>query len=118
MAGNPFKSATETPWDSFTKEMNRTLRSVSHDLLLRHNRRIALGSPVKLAEADGDVVRMPVEVRGGPREYSVAFLHVQDVGKKPDARRMQAIAREIVSIAEPYITTPPAKPNQAVVTYP
>lgn len=118
MAGNPFKSATETPWESFTKEMNRTLRSVSHDLLSRHNRRITLGSPVKLSGTEGDVVRMPVEVRGGPREYSVAFLHVNGVNRKLDSHRMQAIAREIVSIAEPFITTPPAKPNQAVITYP
>jgi hypothetical protein len=118
MAPPFFKSKTETPWDNFTHAMNRALRSVGHDFLLRHNRRITLGSPVLMAETEARTVRIPVEVRGGPRQYSVAFLNVRDVDKKPNSRRIQELARELVRIAEPYATTPPAKPNQVVLTYP
>lgn len=118
MALSLFKSPTEEPWDRFSNRMNRALRAAAGDFSRRHNRSIGLGSPVRVAEPDGDVIRAPIEVRGGPREYAVAYLHVKDLGGKPDPRRIDAIARAAVQAAEPYAETPPAKPGETMLTYP
>ena len=118
MALSIFKSPDEEPWDRFSHQMNRALASASGDFQRRYNRTVRLGSPVKVAEAGGDVIRVPVEVRGGAREYSVAYLHVKEIPKRLDGSRIQAIARDAVKAAEPFGETPPAKPGETVLTYP
>ena len=118
MALSLFKSPQEEPWERFSRAMDRALKSASADFSRRFNRTVRLGSPVKLAEAGADVIRVPVEVRGGPRQYAVAHIHIKDIDKKPDGGRIQALAREAVRAAEPYGEAPPAKPGETVLTYP
>ena len=118
MALSIFKSPDEEPWDRFCNRMERALAAASGEFRRRHDRQIALGSPVKLAEAGEDVIRAPIEVRGGPREYSVAYLHVKNVEGRLDERRLASIAQEAVRAAEPYAEAPPEKPGQTVLTYP
>lgn len=118
MALSIFKSSTEEPWDRFCHTMGRALDAASAEFRGRHNRRLALGSPVKVGEEGGDITRVPVEVRGGAREYAIAYLHVKSLAGKSDARRMAAVAQEAVRAAEPYAAEPPAKPGRLVITYP
>lgn len=113
-----FKSISETPWDVFSQAMSKALASAGADFARRHDRTLGLGSPVKLSEAGGDIIRLPIEVRGGRREYAIAYLHIKGVERKPDAARVRALAEEAVRIAEPYALTPPEKPGQVVLNYP
>lgn len=118
MALSLFKSANETPWDRFSHAMDHALTGASGEFRRQHHRRLALGSPVRIAEAGGDVVRLPIEVRGGVREYAIAYLHVVDVREKPNSARLQEIARDAVQAAEPFAESPPAKPGETVLRYP
>lgn len=118
MAPSFLKSKSETPWDRFSHAMNRALQSAGAEFARRHERGLALGSPVKIAEAGGDTIRVPIEVKGGPREYAVAYLHVRDAASAPDAAKLRTLAQEAARIAEPFGATPPEKPGQAVLSYP
>lgn len=115
-----FKSQSEAPWDRFHQEMNRFLASAAAPFAQRHDRRLRLGSPVRVAEPGGDVIRLPVEVVGGTREYSIAYLVVKagDLNGKLNAARLRAIAEELVSAAEPYAETAPSHPGATIVRYP
>ncbi len=118
MALSIFKSRDEEPWDRFCRRMDRALQSASADFSRRHERWLRLGSPVKVAAEGGDVIRAPIEVRGGRREYAIAYLHVKQPDGRVDERRLDAIAREATQAAEPYATEPPAKPGEVVLSYP
>lgn len=113
-----FKSRTEETWDRFSHAMNSALADASAQFIRDHNRRIALGSPVKVAEDGGDIIRVPIEVRGGVPQYAVAYLIVKDINRPLNRERIRQIAEEAVRIAEPYATTPPKEPGAAVLTYP
>jgi hypothetical protein len=112
-----FKAKAEEPWDRFSHAMNRALDAASVELRNRHGRQLRLGSPVLMSDATGDLIRAPVELRGGQREFSVLYLEIRDPGKT-DGRRMEAIARQAVEAAQPYVETPPDKPGAIVVSYP
>ena len=119
MALSIFKSPTETPWDRFSHRMDRALDSASSAFKARHQRHLRLGSPVKMPGGDDDIIRVPIEVRGGPYEYAIAYLeaHSSDL-EKSDSRRMDAIAREAAQAAEPYLDRRPEKPGEVVFRYP
>jgi hypothetical protein len=118
MALSIFKSPNEEPWDRFSHRMNRALDSASVELKNRHQRRLQLGSPVKMPGEAADVIRVPIEMRGGTREYAVAYLDINDLRGNPDQRRLETIAREAVQAALPYAHTPPEKPGDVLLTYP
>ena len=118
MALSIFKSPDEEPWDRFCRKMDGALQAASADFSRRHERWLRLGSPVKVSDEGGDVIRAPIEVRGGRREYAIAYLHVKEGDGKVDPRRLEAIAREAAQTAEPYATEPPAKPGEVLLTYP
>ncbi len=118
MALSIFKSPTEEPWDRFCQQMDRALRSASADFSRRHERSLRLGSPVKVPAGEEDAIRVPIEVRGGRREYAVAYLEAKRLDGKLDRRRLDTIAREAAQAAEPYATEPPAKPGDVLLTYP
>lgn len=118
MAFSIFKSPNEEPWDRFSHRMRRALDAASVEFRDRHQRHLALGSPVKVAADGGDLIRVPIEVRGGPSQYAIAYLHVTRMDAKDDNRRMEAVAQEAVRAAEPYAAEPPAKPGQLMISYP
>jgi hypothetical protein len=114
-----FKSPQEEPWDRFSHRMDRALDAASSTFKARHNRHLRLGSPVKLPGGESDVIRVPIEVRGGPYEYAIAYLETRggELGKA-DGRRMDAIAREAAQAAAPYLDARPEKPGEVVFRYP
>jgi hypothetical protein len=119
MAPSLFKSPQEGPWDQFSHRMDRALDSASSIFKARHNRYLRLGSPVKLPGADADLIRTPIEVRGGPYEYAIAYLEASaNQLEKSDTRRMDAIARDAAEAAEPYLEKRPDKPGDVVFRYP
>ncbi len=118
MAFSFLKSPSEEPWDRFSHAVGRALADASGEFSRQYNRRIALGSPVKISEAHDDVIRVPIEVRGGAPEYAIAYLHAKDIGGRLNHERIRRIAGEAVSTAEPYATTPPREPGETVITYP
>jgi hypothetical protein len=115
-----FTSPQETPWDRFSKQMNTALRSASAQFAMKTKRRIALGSPVKISEAGGDLIRVPIEMKGGNREFSVAYLHVKspEIDGVLNNGRLNDIARAAVQASEPYVDRMPDKPIDVVLTYP
>jgi hypothetical protein len=118
MALSLFKSPTEEPWERFSQAIARALADASGDFERRYDRRIALGSPVKISEAGGDMIRVPIEVRGGTPEYAVAYLHAKGINGWLNHDRIRRIAEEAVAAAAPYGTTPPRVPGETVITYP
>jgi hypothetical protein len=118
MALSIFKSTDEVPWDRFSNRLARILRSESGGFTRRHHRTVALGSPVKITEAGSDLIRIPLEVRGGPREYAIAYLHVRHMDNKLDERRLQSIVEEAIRAADAHPASPPADPGALVLTYP
>jgi|GEM_PF-2138552 len=118
MAPPIFKSNDELPWDRFTAYFSRLLRSESGDFTRRHQRTVALGSAVKITDAGSDTIRVPVEVRGGTREYAVAYLHIRHLADKLDRARLQSLVEEAVRVADAHPTTPPRIPGDVVLTYP
>jgi hypothetical protein len=117
MALSIFKSPVEEPWDRFSTKVNRALESASLELRARYQRHLRLGSPVKISEDQGDMIRVPIEVRGGTRQYAVAYLEVHNLRGQPDERRIEAIARDAALAALPYAQTPPEKPGDVVFRY-
>lgn len=113
------KSDVETPWDSFVTTMNPVLKRVSRGLRQRYNRTLALGSAARVDTNGGEVIRIPIEVRGGEREYAVATLLITTALKRHyDVGRLEDIAKAALAAAEEYPTEPPAKPGQLVLSYP
>ena len=113
------KSDVEIPWDSFVKAMEPTLRRVSRPLRQRYNRTLGLGSPTRVNSERGDAIRVPIEVRGGDREYAVATLYINgDLKRFYDDGRLNQIARDALTVAMEHPTEPPAKPGQLVLNYP
>jgi outer membrane lipopolysaccharide assembly protein LptE/RlpB len=112
-----FKAKAEEPWDRFSRTMNRALDAASVEIRNRHGRRLRLGSPVLMSDTAGDLIRTPVELRGGQHEFSVLYLEIRDLANQ-DSRRIDAIARQAVEAAQPYVETPPEKPGALVVSYP
>ncbi len=113
------KSDAEVPWDSFVRAMNPVLKRAGRGFRLRHQRSLALGSPVRVNTPAGDVIRFPIEVRGGEREYAVATVMVRGELKRfYDETRLEDIAREVAAEAEKYPLTPPVKPGDLVLHYP
>ena len=119
MALSIFKSKQEEPWDRFHQRMGRALESASGGFRRQRGRYLYLGSPVKLGTAEGDIIRAPIEVRGGTDEYAIAYVHARaaELGKA-DARRMETIAREAAQAAEPHLEQRPEKPGEVVFSYP
>lgn len=118
MALSIFKSPQEEPWDRFSHRMNRTLDAASVELKGRHQRRLQLGSPVKMPADPVDLIRVPIEVRGGAREYAIAYLDISELRGTPDQRRLEAIAMDAAQAALPYVQAPPEKPGDLLYTYP
>ena len=118
MALSIFKSRSEEPWDRFSHRMNRALETASAAFRQRHRRELRLGSPVKVSGTDADIIRAPIEVCGGTREYAIAYLEAKGLDGKLDDRRLEAIARAAAEAAEPYAERPPDKPGDVVLTYP
>jgi hypothetical protein len=113
------KSDVEIPWDSFVRSMEPILKRVSRGFRQRHHRTLALGSPARVSTDRGDVIRLPIEVRGGEREYAVAtVLITSELKRFYDETRLEQIAREAVAAAEEHPTEPPAKPGRLVLEYP
>jgi hypothetical protein len=112
-----FKSVQEEPWDKFSHRLDRAIQSASGEFRRVHNRRVALGSPVRVTEGGADLIRLPVEVRGGTPEYAVAYINIQDVNRV-DERRVQEVANEAVRQAAAHPDTPPPKPGDVQLSYP
>src|SRR5687767_14054868 len=118
MAFSFFKSSTEEPWDRFSRAMGRALDDAAGEFNRQYDRRIVLGSPVKISEPRADIIRVPVVVRGGTAEFAVACLHATEIGGKLDYERIRRIVDEAVAVAATHGTTPPRTPGQTVITYP
>jgi hypothetical protein len=104
MALSIFKSASEAPWDRFSHRMDRALDAASVEFKSKHRRHLRLGSPVRLGGATSDIIRVPIEVHGGRHEYAIAYLEVKDLKDgSVDSRRLETIAMEAASAAQPYI---------------
>lgn len=113
------KSDVEIPWDSFVRSMEPVLNRLSRGLRQRYDRTLALGSPARVNTDRGDVIRFPIEVRGGEREYSVATVYINNELKRfYDEGRLEQIARQALQVAEQYPVNPPPKPGQLVLNYP
>lgn len=113
------KSDVEIPWDSFVRTMEPVLRRSSRGFRQRYGRTIALGSPARVATEKGDIIRIPIEVRGGEREYAVATVLITGELKRfYDEHRLEEIAKAVVAAAEQHATEPPARPGSLVLNYP
>ena len=117
MALSFFKSPNEEPWDRFSHRMNRALEAASVELKQKHQRRLQLGSAVKMPGDAADVIRVPIEVRGGAHQYAIGYLDIDEL-RKPDQRRLEAIAMDAMQAALPYAQTPPANPGSVLFRYP
>ena len=62
MALSFFKSPNEEPWDRFSHRMNRALEAASVELKHKHQRRLQLGSPVKMPGDTADLIRVHQQV--------------------------------------------------------
>lgn len=114
----PFlKSKTEASWERFATGMNRALHAASVELRGKHQRHLQLGSPVRIGGETADIIRAPIEVRGGRHEYAIAYLEATSIDKT-DGRRQGAIAREAADAAMPYAERAPEKPGAVVFRYP
>lgn len=114
-----FKSEQEEPWQRFEKTMGPVLDKASRRFRGQYGRTLAMGGATRLATAEGDVIRFPIEVRGGDREYAVATVLLSGSARRfYDKGRLEQIARAAVQAAEQYHLEPPAKPGDLVLTYP
>lgn len=118
MALSFFKSPNEEPWDRFSHRMNRALEAASVELKQKHQRRLQLGSPVKMPGDTADLIRVPIEVRGGAPEYAIAYLEIDELGGRADQRKLETIAMDAVQAALPYAQAPPEKPGDILFRYP
>lgn len=118
MALKWFKSPGETPWDRFSSAFGKALRDASGEFRRAHGREVQLGSPVRMSDMPDNTVRAPIEVRGGPRSYSVAYLYIKELREDMDLRGVKAVAEAAVRAAEPYGDTPPEKPGMVDLHYP
>lgn len=113
------KSDVEIPWDSFVRTFDPVLKRVSRRFRQRYGRTLAMGAATRTYTDQGEVVRFPIEVRGGETEYAVATVLVTGALKRHyDETRIEQIAREAAAEAERYPTSPPPKPGRLVLTYP
>jgi hypothetical protein len=113
------KSDAETPWDSFVHTMDPVLKRVARGFRQRYGRTLALGSAVRVNTDSGEVIRIPIEVRGGEREYAVATVVINGALKRHyDEGRLEAIAKAALAAAEEHPTAPPPKPGGLVLRYP
>jgi hypothetical protein len=118
MALSFFKSPNEEPWDRFSHRMNRALEAASVELKQKHQRRLQLGSAVKMPGDTADVIRVPIEVRGGAHQYAIGYLDIDELRGRTDQRRLEAIAMDAAQAALPYAQTPPANPGSILFRYP
>lgn len=84
-------------WWKLSKRFDDALDRVSDEFRERDGRFLSLGSPVLIGERAGDLVRVPIILRGGPRELPVAYLHVEML--QADKARIKAIAEKAAELA-------------------
>jgi hypothetical protein len=77
-------------WWKLSRRFERALQSASNRIDSDGIRRIGLGSPVLIGRQAGDVMRVPVILRGGKRELPVGYLVIEST--RVDGRRIDALA--------------------------
>jgi hypothetical protein len=113
------KSDVEIPWDSFTRTFRPVLKRASRGFRQRYGRTLDVGSPVRVAAERADLIRVPIEVRGGEREYAVATLLISGGLKVHyDEHLLEQIAKAALAAAEAHPTEPPPNPGALVLAYP
>lgn len=107
-------------WWTLSKQFERALARVSDDLSRKYGRRLSLGSPVLVSQRDGDHVRAPVLLRGGPREFPVAYVDIADVSV--NKRRIKAIATRSALLAQAALAASPHEAylagSETLLSYP
>jgi hypothetical protein len=104
-------------WWKLSRRFERALSAASGRLDPDGRQNLRLGSPVLLGRPTGDVMRMPVILRGGPRELPVGYLVVEDT--RVDGGRISALADHFESLARAALTgTVDAATRQLELAYP
>jgi hypothetical protein len=112
-----FIGGTGDQWWKLSARIDKALRDASQRLDPDGKRSIALGSPVLLGAPDGDQIRVPVILRGGAREFPIAYLRIERTGV--DRGRIDALARRLEALARPALAGGSAgAAREAEILYP
>jgi hypothetical protein len=103
-------------WWKFQRKLDSALRSASERLDSDGKRRLRLGSPVLIGVPTGDVMRMPVILSGGKREFPVGYVMVEDT--RIDKGRMASLSQRFEARARAVIDEGRETPIADDVAYP
>ncbi|MGI8554353.1 MAG: hypothetical protein ACR2PL_26740 [Dehalococcoidia bacterium] len=104
-------------WWKLEKRLERALDRISDDLSAKHGRRLTLESPVLIPGVQGEQIRAPIVLRGGPKEFPVAYLHISDV--KVNGKRADAVAAKAAELARAAIEGTSSAPGKdVIINYP
>jgi hypothetical protein len=104
-------------WWKLAARLDSALREASQRLDASGGRSLKLGSPVLIGTPGGDVIRVPVILKGGGREVPVTYLRIENVGV--DRGRIAALTRRIESMAAAMPADAPAGVGtQTEIVYP
>jgi hypothetical protein len=103
-------------WWKFSRKLENTLRSASGRLDPDGKRRLRLGSPVLIGRPAGDVMRVPVILSGGRREFPVGYLVIEDTDF--DKGRVAALVQKFEERARASIGEESGAPLADELSYP
>jgi hypothetical protein len=111
-----FIGGSGAEWWKLSRRLNDALDRVSDPLRDRSAHSLSLGSPVLVGQRSGDLIRVPIILRGGTREGPVAYLHVTKV--QTDKKRIDAIAEKAAEIAQAALANDgSASGQEVIITY-
>jgi hypothetical protein len=112
-----FVGGYDEQWWKLRNRFDRSLRSASKRLDPDGVRGLSLGSPVLVGSAGGDVIRVPVILRGGPRELPVAYVVIHEL--RIDGGRIDSLVERLQTQARAMMTgAPVAAGKDTEVAYP
>jgi hypothetical protein len=103
-------------WWKLSRTFDSALHSASGRLDSDGKRRLRLGSPVLIGRPTGDVMRMPVILSGGKREFPVGYVTVEDT--RIDKGRIALLVQRFEARARAVIGENRESPIADDVSYP
>ncbi len=104
-------------WWKLWRRLERALQGASSRLDPDGQRTLKLGSPVLIGRTSGDVMRVPVILRGGRRELPISYVVVENT--RVDRGRIKALVQRLESQAQLALAgSLDVTTRQAELTYP
>ncbi len=104
-------------WWKLRRRFERALQGASDRIDPDGQRNLSLGSPVLIGRPNGDVTRVPVILRGGPRELPIGYLVLENT--RVDGARINALVQRLETQARLALAgSLDAAVRQAELTYP